>query len=50
MRDIIIAVIFGAFFLGAVTLYQGDNTTLAILSLVGAFISLFFALVNRQEN
>ena len=50
MRDIIIAVIFTAFFLGAIQLYQGDHTALAIISLVGAFISLFFGLLNRQQN
>jgi predicted unusual protein kinase regulating ubiquinone biosynthesis (AarF/ABC1/UbiB family) len=48
MRDIMIAVIFAAFFLGAIQLYQGNHTTLAIISLVGAFFSLFFGLINRR--
>jgi predicted unusual protein kinase regulating ubiquinone biosynthesis (AarF/ABC1/UbiB family) len=50
MRDIIITVIFAAFFLGAIQLYQGNHTALAIASLVGAFFSLFFGLINRQQN
>ena len=49
MRDIIIAVIFAAFFLGAIQLYQGGHNQLAIISLVGAFISLFFGLTNRRQ-
>jgi predicted unusual protein kinase regulating ubiquinone biosynthesis (AarF/ABC1/UbiB family) len=48
MRDIIIVVIFAAFFLGAVLLYLGGHSPLAIISLTGAFISLFVGLVNRQ--
>jgi predicted unusual protein kinase regulating ubiquinone biosynthesis (AarF/ABC1/UbiB family) len=48
MRDIIIVVIFASFFLGAIQLYLGDHGQLAIIALVGAFISLFIGLVNRQ--
>jgi predicted unusual protein kinase regulating ubiquinone biosynthesis (AarF/ABC1/UbiB family) len=47
MRDIIVVVIFASFFLGAVLLYLGNHSQLAIISLVGAFISLFIGLVNR---
>ncbi|NTV38199.1 MAG: AarF/ABC1/UbiB kinase family protein, partial [Anaerolineales bacterium] len=50
MRDIIIAVIFTAFFLGAIQLYQGEHNHLAIISLVSAFVSLFFGLVNRRQD
>ena len=48
MRDIIIVVIFASFFLGAIQLYLGEHANLAIISLVGAFISLFIGLVNRR--
>ena len=48
IRDIIIVVIFASFFLGAIQLYLGDHSQLAILSLVGAFISLVIGLANRQ--
>ena len=50
MRDIIIAVIFTAFFLGAIQLYLGEHNQLAIISLVSAFVSLFFGLTNRRQD
>lgn len=48
MRDIIFMVIFASFFLGAIQLYLGEHSNLAIISLAGAFISLIIGLLNRQ--
>lgn len=48
MRDIIFMVIFASFFLGAIQLYLGEQSNLAIISLAGAFISLIIGLLNRQ--
>jgi predicted unusual protein kinase regulating ubiquinone biosynthesis (AarF/ABC1/UbiB family) len=48
LRNAIVAVIFASFFLGAVQLYLGEHSQLAIISLSGAFISLIIGLINRQ--
>jgi predicted unusual protein kinase regulating ubiquinone biosynthesis (AarF/ABC1/UbiB family) len=50
MSDIILVVIFGAFFLGATQLYLGNHNQLAIISLAAAFISLIVGLMNRRER
>jgi predicted unusual protein kinase regulating ubiquinone biosynthesis (AarF/ABC1/UbiB family) len=48
LRDFITVVIFASFFLGAIQLYLGEHPELAIISLVGAFISLILGLLNRR--
>ena len=48
LRDFITVVIFASFFLGAIQLYLGEHPELAIVSLVGAFISLIVGLLNRR--
>jgi predicted unusual protein kinase regulating ubiquinone biosynthesis (AarF/ABC1/UbiB family) len=48
MSDIILVVIFGSFFLGAIQLYLGDHNQLAVLSLAASIISLIVGLSNRR--